>query len=533
MNFTCIILVSCLKLYFHFSGLNGYETNLQNGSRSEFSVNNEFNEGVSNIEKYNANYSERNRDSRRNYLHSKLRSIYDNQDSDHTGSYEKHSTDNNKQTNKNVNTQSLSRFKNPETVQSSRKSLNSIVKRQSNSTTNMTSHHNIKTPLRPTRKAPDVPANRRPSVPPPPPPAPPPPLVSSRYSPPPPPTEPPPPPPSEPPPPIPSEPMSSSASKAAHASKSSNILTKTALHYRDISDMEYIKEVEDYPDYSTSPSYSPPSTPPPPLPTSPPPLLHHSDHIIYASADHSSNKVSPRSSNSSNSNYQFTSFRGDVTVPISKPLSSSHNSSADNSPRREISINEGRHSLPQTMPIFSTIDEETKTATIRGRIKPSRSALTLDINSSHSSKLKNIVSPQMLSNRQPNPSLSSFDPLRRPRSMSPDDPYEHIYEELGSIPSFPTDPNQSHTKLRRLVRKSHHTSHPNLYEGSANTLKNTQSSRYPRQETLRHAQTLPPGIGKSIFDGATKKEILEILKNAKGRISSSAEEDEDEDEVRP
>ncbi|KAF2358439.1 Dbl (DH) domain [Trinorchestia longiramus] len=129
--------------------------------------------------------------------------------------------------------------------------------------------------------------------------------------------------------------------------------------------------------------------------------------------------------------------------------------------------------------------------------------------------------------------------------MSPDDPDEHIYEELGSIPSSPIQASQTQMKLHRLSKSSLHTSYPNLsvvsssttslsskgLNGTTNTLTTSQSifaNGQPKQQKLRHALTLPPGLGKSLFDGATKLEILEILKDAKGRLSSAAEEDDDE-----
>lgn len=389
--------------------------------------------------------------------------------------------------------------------------------------TNFHSEQN-ETPLRPIRKAPAVPANRRPSVPPPPPPIPPPPPPPPIGPPPPPPTEPPPPPPTGKPP---------SSSSYIQSSNFKDHYNETDYGHGNIDDLEYRREVEDYPDYSTSPSYSPPSTPPPPLPTSPPPQNSFLDKLDYSSSD--VNKTSPRSSNSSNSVYNFTSFRGDVTIPIipggsHRSRNSSNFSSTNNSPRGEVPVTDVRQVLPQALPLFSIIDEEVKTATIRGRVKPSRSALALDLKSSLSDNVKSISTSNKLSYRQPNPSLTSFDPLRRPRSMSPDDPYEHIYEELGSIPSSPTDASQCHSKVRRLSEKNHYTSYPNLYESSNKPLTSSVSSQpcIRKQDKLRHAQTLPPGIGKSIFDGATKREILEILKNAMGRLSSAAEEEEDE-----
>ena len=424
---------------------------------------------------------------------------------------------------------------------------------------------NNKPPIRPTRKAPPIPQGKRknhspvrPSVPPPPPPLPPPPeemlmppLVqlpprssSDSPPPPPPPTEPPPPPPTQfhPPPPTehlpppPTEPPPPPPTE--HPPPPPTEPPPALPNHNDANISSYSEYSTDHPEIC-HPDYSPPSSPPPLPKSSPPPLDHNSD--VHRS------HYQPTSVTYAKSSQSFSSFRGTSTAPTipivtsspHKPLKrSSYDSYLGTPNRRELST---KQVLPQPMPMFSPIEEEAKTATIRGRVKPSRLPLNLDLTSSSSNLSNDHINQNNKITSRPvqrlsNPSLPSFDPLRRPRSMSPDDPYEHIYEELGSIPSSPTNP-LGHTKVHRLGNKnfSHYASHPNLEAtsliyGNSNDLKihlNESSSNIAHKEKVRQAHTLPPGLGKSIFDGATKGEILEILKNAKKRLSTHPEEDEE------
>ena len=278
---------------------------------------------------------------------------------------------------------------------------------------------------------------------------------------------------------------------------------------------------------------------PPPLPSSPPPPLIDSTNIYsiepfydsqIGSYSSGSNTTSPRSisdNSSSTTNYQLTNFtngnmismqQSQMMVPIipmqsgtsskssRNSIEGSNNSSENVSPRNIISQNDVQSIFSQNLrknssvPIFSNPDEETKTATIRGRVKssrPSSLSLNLSFESSNSSRSSNSSSGNQSAktkfmSRLPNPKLSSFDPqLSKQRSLSPEtlsknpydldtksrdpydpetpseNPYDHIYEELRSIPSSRTDLSKIHTKVHRLTR-SHYASQPSLLVASTN-----------------------------------------------------------------
>jgi len=214
------------------------------------------------------------------------------------------------------------------------------------------------------------------------------------------------------------------------------------------------------------------------------------------------------------------SFRSEQVVQLSnqKKPEPKHSSSNRNIERDVKPSSESNMSF-SGLPLLSSPEEETKTATIRGRMKLSRTSLTLDLepNSNSNSSLL---------------SRSSFDPTRSQRSLSPDTS-EHIYEELPSQMTTTVDSLRNHVKVSRP--RSIYASQPDLSNSSNSlrTISNPPSSGGMRRNKLSHVQTLPPGFGKSLFDGASKSEILEILKSAKNRLESSGSEDGENTEEFP
>ncbi|XP_068217138.1 serine-rich adhesin for platelets isoform X2 [Palaemon carinicauda] len=260
------------------------------------------------------------------------------------------------------------------------------------------------------------------------------------------------------------------------------------------------------------PASSPPPSPtPPPLPTSPPPMLDGSDDTDLI--------IKPSQNSPSSQNPTFHSFKSDVAAS-STPVTPS--STTSKSPEKAFPKSSIREVLPPfgSASVFGN-EEETRTATIRGRGAAHNRASILGAFSPLVPSTSTTASSPPTAPRRRN----------RNRSVSPDtndtmasgalklvggrgrrtsflnslvgdeNPYEqitdHIYEEL----------------------LSHHSP---SYSSSFNS----QSS--PRRSSPTHKS---PSPGKSMFEGASKHEILEYLQDARRRVAINAEDDEEDDRL--
>lgn len=257
---------------------------------------------------------------------------------------------------------------------------------------------------------------------------------------------------------------------------------------------------------SRPPPESPPPSPPPPLPTSPPPL----DDIDRITIVPSSAQDSSPTQNST-----FLSFKTSNTslYPATNSVSSLLQESSTEAPR---SKDELREVLPPAghIPMFAA-NEETRTATIRGRgaghARPT--FLGAFVGGVSPNTASQSSPPQAPKRRNKNGSQSpeSHDGASRHRmerhgsqmslqkGVREEDPYEqitdHIYEELLS--------------------RSPPAASPFISHGSP---------------TRDSAQLKSPVPGKSMFEGASKDEILEYLQDARRRVANTVDDDEDREQ---
>ncbi|XP_045133458.1 uncharacterized protein LOC123517457 [Portunus trituberculatus] len=261
---------------------------------------------------------------------------------------------------------------------------------------------------------------------------------------------------------------------------------------------------------SRPPPESPPPSPPPPLPTSPPPPLEDAERItiVNFSAHDSSSPQNPT----------FHSFKASENSlhPLSKLISPPcHGSSQESSQSKD----ELREVLPPVghVAMFGG-SEETRTATIRGRgaghtrpsfletfvagvspnttnqSSPPQAPRRRNRNHSQSPEARAGATRNSRHKLEGHSSQMSFQ-----KGVREEDPYEqitdHIYEELLSRSPPISSPFSSHCNSN--------------------------------QES---AQLMSPVPGKSMFEGASKDEILEYLQDARRRVANSVDEDEDRDE---
>ncbi|XP_064102475.1 dentin sialophosphoprotein-like isoform X1 [Macrobrachium nipponense] len=268
---------------------------------------------------------------------------------------------------------------------------------------------------------------------------------------------------------------------------------------------------QNYPLMPIVPSSPPPSPTPPPLPTSPPPMLDGSEDTDLI--------IKPSQNSPSLQNPTFHSFKSDLAA-LSTPVTSS--STIPKSPEKAFPTSSIREVLPPpgSVSVFGN-EEEIRTATIRGRgAAHTRSSILSAFSPAVPSTTPTASSPPTAPRRRNrNRSLSpdtndtmTIGALKmvagRGRRMSflnslvgDENPYEqitdHIYEELLS-------------------------SHSPSYSSSLN------SQNSPRRSSPTHKS---PSPGKSMFEGASKHEILEYLQDARRRVAISAEDDEEEDRL--
>ncbi|CAL4066442.1 unnamed protein product [Meganyctiphanes norvegica] len=247
---------------------------------------------------------------------------------------------------------------------------------------------------------------------------------------------------------------------------------------------------------SSPPSSPPPSPPPPPLPSSPPPPLEENDEISILLRD--SHELSAQNSSSVPC---FSSFKGDnngdhiTSTSPTVPTVDLKTSNVGSDRLREVL------SSSSFMPVFGRLEEEeeSRTATIRSRgaahPRPSLSQTFLPIVSSATEaetpeKSSPPVAPRRRNrNRSLSPEYHDEINIRKNSSSSQiidETPYDdHIYEELDNIPAC------------NLSRSSHKS----------------------------------PSPGKSMFEGASKYEILEYLQDARNRVAINQDDEDEEDQV--
>ena len=263
-----------------------------------------------------------------------------------------------------------------------------------------------------------------------------------------------------------------------------------------------------------------PTSPPPPLPISSPQFIDDNGQmaVIMRSNTPSQSSSTPTFSsfrlpvNSSTSMYN-SSHEPQSPIYSSSPIFSS--SPVDNSVIYESNsvINESLQPKTNLDEIFSPsgghsmffVDEEAKTATIRGRAKPSRASLF-----AYSSAESTNIPPPPISSPPKNGYYR-----QRPRSVSP-------WKERSST-------RQGRRVGRRMsflngMVGNEDDSYDHLSDHIYEELNSSPDS--PSQQTSRQNQS---SNEKSMFDGASKYEILEYLKDARQRVVINTDEDEEED----
>lgn len=261
---------------------------------------------------------------------------------------------------------------------------------------------------------------------------------------------------------------------------------------------------------SPPPDSPPPSPPPPPLPTSPPPALEETDQM--AAINHTSQDTPLPQSPTFHS---FKAKSGCLNPPLNVSPSLTLPASSSETSRSTECLREVLPS-PGCFPVFGA-DEETRTATIRGRgaahARPSiKDAFTTGVSASTSSASTPPVAPQRRNrNRSLSPEANDSAiksgiriPGGRVRRSSflnslvgEENPYEqitdHIYEEL-----------LSHSPSR------------------------TSTFTHYGSPTRNNTPHKSPSPGKSMFEGASKNEILEYLQDARRRVANTVDDDEDD-----
>ncbi|KAB7495138.1 hypothetical protein Anas_12174 [Armadillidium nasatum] len=238
----------------------------------------------------------------------------------------------------------------------------------------------------------------------------------------------------------------------------------------------------DLPSSLSSTSLSPPPSPPPPLPSSSPPPLPSSSPPPLDDDDDDDETIRD---NFSHSNLSLSSFNDHKS-----PVSNTARSQPQVRPSSDsICFQDFKETLSlrtQNSSIFKE-DEGSNIATIRGRIHNQRpSSYQQNGQSSKSDSPTKFISNKRYPKIKP---LNSAHRLSFLSSMVEETEgderlSDHIYEELPSLPSSPTG------------------SIPNFQE-------------------------------KSIFDGASKYEILEFLQDARNRVNIAADDGEDLDVINP
>ncbi|KAK3869087.1 hypothetical protein Pcinc_025567 [Petrolisthes cinctipes] len=266
------------------------------------------------------------------------------------------------------------------------------------------------------------------------------------------------------------------------------------------------------------PLHSPPpspSPPPPPLPTSPPPLLDDTERVpIFPSTNQESlSSQSP----------PFSSFKasgGSLSPPILTPPtgfafpppSTGFSLSSTGFPPPSTEPANPKEQLREVLPPIGHIpmfgnDEETRTATIRGRgaahLRPSFLD-TFAITEASGTTNPPSSPPQAPRRRNRNRSMS-------PEASSGMQPVDgQLGDGRGRRASF----------LSSLVGGEEHP-----YEQITDHIYEELLSHSPPGTARSSSSHVSPSPGKSMFDGASKYEILEYLQDARTRVANTVEEE--------
>ncbi|KAK8748314.1 hypothetical protein OTU49_016070 [Cherax quadricarinatus] len=258
------------------------------------------------------------------------------------------------------------------------------------------------------------------------------------------------------------------------------------------------------------PDSPPPSPTPPPLPTSFPPELEETQHIAM---NHISEDLpSPQSPS-------FSSFKSNsVSLRKAKKINPSL---ALPAPSSEIS--RSTECLREVLPplgrfsVFGA-DEETRTATIRGRgAAHARPSIVNAFTNGASADTSSTSSPPVAPRRR-----------NRNRSLSPE-----VNESIAESGTRRLGGRVRRTSfLNRLSREENpyeqitdHIYEELLSRSPSRTSTFTGHSSSPTRSSTPHKS---PSPGKSMFEGASKYEILEYLQDARRRVANTVDDDDDD-----
>ncbi|KAG7171383.1 Intersectin-1-like 2 [Homarus americanus] len=254
---------------------------------------------------------------------------------------------------------------------------------------------------------------------------------------------------------------------------------------------------------------SPPSPPPPPLPTSPPPALDDTHQMSVV--NHTTQDLpSPQSPT-------FSSFKAhSISLNPAMKISPSLTLPATSS---EISCS--TECLREVLPPLGHVsvfgaDEETRTATIRGRgAAHARPSIINTFTTGASASTSSASSPPVAPRRR-----------NRNRSLSPE-----ANESAAGNGTRVIGGRRRTSFLNSLAGEEHPyeqiTDHiyEELLSNSPSHASNFAGHHSPTHNSSPHKS---PSPGKSMFEGASKYEILEYLQDARRRVAITVD-DEDED----